>query len=360
MLARIRRIVAFFHRSNTATSVLKLKAEQQGLPALKLKIDVATRWNSAYDMVSRFYELQDAVVSTLRSKDLSKAKSREKDLNSLSDEDIELVEELIRCLKPMKHITTMLCSEGNPTVSMILPLLTDMLNRKLLPSNVPRADLTDAAKTIEDVKKSMRKDLEGRYTGKMETLKLASALDPRFKALPFLTDDERDEVYGNLAKQAAALPDPKPPTIKTETCATEQNPEEQEGRGIKRKHEESEERVKEQAKESDRGDLQGLLGDVYITHAEPAKSKFELVQHELANYRAQASVSLDSNPLAWWKNKCNMFPLLSRMAKAHLCIPATSVPSERVFSTAGDIITQSRACLKPKHVDMLLFLKKNA
>ena len=37
----------------------------------------------------------------------------------------------------------------------------------------------------------------------------------------------------------------------------------------------------------------------------------------------------------------------------------TSVPSERVFSTAGDILTAQRASLSPKHLDTLLFLKKN-
>ena len=37
---------------------------------------------------------------------------------------------------------------------------------------------------------------------------------------------------------------------------------------------------------------------------------------------------------------------------------ATSVPSERVFSTAGDILTDQRASLSPKHLDTLLFLKK--
>ena len=51
--------------------------------------------------------------------------------------------------------------------------------------------------------------------------------------------------------------------------------------------------------------------------------------------------------------------LLSKFAKKYLCVPATSVASERVFSSAGDIVSAQRSCLHSDHVDKLLFLKKN-
>ncbi|WAR29654.1 hypothetical protein MAR_003222 [Mya arenaria] len=38
---------------------------------------------------------------------------------------------------------------------------------------------------------------------------------------------------------------------------------------------------------------------------------------------------------------------------------ATSIPSERVFSTAGDIVTAQRSCLASDLVDRLLFCKEN-
>ena len=47
------------------------------------------------------------------------------------------------------------------------------------------------------------------------------------------------------------------------------------------------------------------------------------------------------------------------MAKKYLCIPATSVPSERVFATAGDIVTAQGYQLRSEHIDKLIFLKKN-
>ena len=42
-----------------------------------------------------------------------------------------------------------------------------------------------------------------------------------------------------------------------------------------------------------------------------------------------------------------------------LCIPGSSVPSERVFSKSGQLLNKKRASLKSKNVDMLIFLNKN-
>jgi hAT family C-terminal dimerisation region len=39
-----------------------------------------------------------------------------------------------------------------------------------------------------------------------------------------------------------------------------------------------------------------------------------------------------------------------------LCIPATSAPSERVFSSAGLTISKCRASLQPQHASELIFL----
>ena len=53
------------------------------------------------------------------------------------------------------------------------------------------------------------------------------------------------------------------------------------------------------------------------------------------------------------------YPMLANVAKYHLCIPTTSVPSERVFSKAGQVVNDRRASIKPKLVDDLVFLNKN-
>jgi hypothetical protein len=37
----------------------------------------------------------------------------------------------------------------------------------------------------------------------------------------------------------------------------------------------------------------------------------------------------------------------------------TSVPSERIFCTAGDLASAHRACLDPDNVEMIIFVKTN-
>jgi len=66
-------------------------------------------------------------------------------------------------------------------------------------------------------------------------------------------------------------------------------------------------------------------------------------------------------PLAWWRAKRDFGNLGSviPVVKKYFCIPATSVPSEQLFSMAGLLITKKRNALDPHNVDMILFLNKN-
>ncbi|PKY55059.1 HCP-like protein [Rhizophagus irregularis] len=52
------------------------------------------------------------------------------------------------------------------------------------------------------------------------------------------------------------------------------------------------------------------------------------------------------NPLSWWKSNEDKFPILSKLSKEFFGISATSVPSERLFSDVGNLITNKRSSLK--------------
>lgn len=113
--------------------------------------------------------------------------------------------------------------------------------------------------------------------------------------------------------------------------------------------------------ESDAGGLASILGDVIYVREDTTqiKSNMERAQSEMESFKTEAHIPMTSDPLVWWRDNQWHYPLLSNLARRRLCIPATSVPSERVFSTAGDIITAQRAALSPDNLDMLIFLKKN-
>jgi hypothetical protein len=66
-----------------------------------------------------------------------------------------------------------------------------------------------------------------------------------------------------------------------------------------------------------------------------------------------------TDPLKWWSKNSIVFPTLLLLVKRLLCIPATSAPSERVFSAAGLTISKDRASLLPEHASDMIFLKKS-
>lgn len=68
---------------------------------------------------------------------------------------------------------------------------------------------------------------------------------------------------------------------------------------------------------------------------------------------------VEPDPLDWWKDHAGEMPLLAGVARQLLCIPATSVPSERVFSASGNIVTPLRKKLNPDKVNKLTFLHFN-
>ena len=65
------------------------------------------------------------------------------------------------------------------------------------------------------------------------------------------------------------------------------------------------------------------------------------------------------DPILWWQEKALIMPHLFKLSKKVLMIPATSVPSERIFSKAGQLCNDRRNRLTPKHVNELMFLNAN-
>lgn len=80
---------------------------------------------------------------------------------------------------------------------------------------------------------------------------------------------------------------------------------------------------------------------------------------QVSQYMAESVLQRSSNPLAYWQVNKGRFPALAQAARAYLCSPCTSVDSERLFSTAANIIDDKRNRLTPKNAEMLIMIKRN-
>jgi hypothetical protein len=81
---------------------------------------------------------------------------------------------------------------------------------------------------------------------------------------------------------------------------------------------------------------------------------------EVVLYLQQKQIRLKDDPLKWWSVNKTTLPILAQIARKYLSIPAASVPSERLFSDAGNHISARRTRLSPELVNKMLFLKRNS
>lgn len=80
---------------------------------------------------------------------------------------------------------------------------------------------------------------------------------------------------------------------------------------------------------------------------------------ELRQYCEEPTIDRHESPLEWWQKRELVYPRLAILAKRYLCLVPTSVPSERVFSRAGELISKKRNRLNNKNVRAIMFLNGN-
>ena len=79
----------------------------------------------------------------------------------------------------------------------------------------------------------------------------------------------------------------------------------------------------------------------------------------MARYIHIGTQPLKCNPLDWWRGERKQFPELAKVARLVLAVPASSAPTERVFSKLGRVCAKERAHMKPQMADALTFLASN-
>ena len=80
---------------------------------------------------------------------------------------------------------------------------------------------------------------------------------------------------------------------------------------------------------------------------------------EVDKYLNEPLISRTENPLVWWAERKKVYPRLYELVKRRLCITATSVPCERIFSKAGQVVSEKRSRLTTSKISQILFLNHN-
>ncbi|XP_049441769.1 zinc finger BED domain-containing protein 4 [Epinephelus fuscoguttatus] len=295
-----------------------------GLPPHQLITESPTRWGSRQKMIERFLEQEKTIACVL---------GADKKSRHLVPTWQEVLESINKAVKPLQDFTDALSWEGYVSVSYIKPVL-HLFKTSLLQ---PEEEDTELTKTI---KKNILLYLENKYSNPVtdELLDMSSLMDPRFRTT-YIDPGKVEQVKNKRAvTELLSLPAEK---------STPQQP----GPAVQVRQE-------AQPPPNKKMTLASFIKKSMPVPS-PHQSEGGKVETKLATYLLTPEADPDTDPLEWWKRHEPNFPRLSNLAKKYLSVPATSVPSERVFSVGGGIVTCNRACLKPEVVDRLVFLAKN-
>ncbi|XP_030756558.1 zinc finger BED domain-containing protein 1-like [Sitophilus oryzae] len=329
ILNRCKEIVRFIKSSNIATEIFK--SEQNTDTPLKVIQEVPTRWNSAYQMFKRVLKTNEALNRTLLK--VKKAPP------PLSIEEITILKEIENLLRPFDEATNKVSGSSYVTISLIIPLTFGIYNSLTTLTNQIATD--EGKEMYQKLMDSVEKRLvpyEKRTLTQMGTL-----LDPTFKQEGFRSNDnakaagqylEQEMIYFLNKEESEEKEKGEEPAGNVSTSSFS-------GEGC------------------DKSRLSTLFSFMNERATQKLRSKKVDAIIIKRQYLERQNTNQDSDPLLFWKVNGVEFHPLHHCALKYLCVPATSVESERVFSTTGQIATERRSRLKPKNVDILTFIKKN-
>ena len=180
----------------------------------------------------------------------------------------------------------------------------------------------------------------------MSLIRKSTFLDPRFRTT--FNDDEKVEVKEEIRSEMLDILD----------ASTQ----EQEAQDHEQSTSSRDDSIEEPPRKKPRlGGIGAILKRKKSTSttASTATLPHVVVSKEIELYINEQEVDLEISVIDWWKQASFRMPLLSQLARKYLCICATSVVSERMFSTGGNIVNKKRSALKPDMVNQLVFLAKN-
>jgi hypothetical protein len=378
-MSACRSIVNFFNSSTQAMG--KLLSKQQAGKAVKPIQDVATRWWSTYSMVDRLIRLK-AYLALLE-------EEGELDCN-LSDDQWTIITNLKVVLQPFMIAQRLLEGESYVTVSLIPYMIYKI--RKGLQSAIANdrssqhviitggkmlQKLNDTFGTGEEgtvAEENLTEGAKRRPKGIPILVLMASLLDPRMKGGIGIPSQDKEQIWAAIKDEVIriAIEDADVDVIDQDQEPNEEDEDQHRVHRHQRHHNDAidnmfdelnehylEEQMRRMNNNVDNNNNGNAQQEAYAAMAEriinSADAEITLYSEE-PSFPLQDAEGKFSCPLKWWYANHRKYKMLSQLALRILCIPATSAPSERVFSVAGLTIAKDRARLAPQTANELIFL----
>lgn len=322
----VRRLVGHFKHSSSATTRLHELQKELGIPEHQLMQDVPTRWNSTFYMLRRILEQRRAV---------SLYCAEVESVSGLTAQQWTITENAVALLLPFEELTREV-SSARASISVVLPMLKSLV--AVLQKGGGEAGVISMKAALLEAVNSRFADVEAN-----SLYSCATVLDPRFKQR-FCSDTGRSAARAHLLLASTAVAPLADRSGSQQSSSTSANS--------------SDQPMENQTRSSLWNCFETIVHDT-STAAEGTSDEGTSVNAELDQYLSEPLVNRQDDPASWWKMNMHRFPHLSPLAEKFLAPPPTSVPSERLFSTAGDIISDHRSRLLPENAETLIFLKFN-
>src|SRR6266542_458379 len=389
-ILRVKRLVHFFSSPKQLEHLIAAQEQLNYPKTYRVIKDVKTRWNSSFYSWQRLFLLKRALTflpSKLKADHVKENTNDGKRLERimLTEGEWQLMENLVEFLKRFEEITRLLGGSKYVTLSLVYPLIfllknyiKDMLeiyqkdsnynentNEILSDDNVQDEILEE----FEEIPDSEVADIIAiNEKGTKKNFNISTPIETKGLIVLFLEAlDGSLKKYWSVPSNIGLLATLLDPRSKKLLCFNESEKQQATILLIKRyelfNSEENKtvsgDEVEDRKEENfDYFDLNNK--DKTLINSILGREESEGEEENEVDVYLKFKSSKNVNPLSWWKVNEKKFPFLSKVSKEYFEIAATSVPSERLFSDVGNLITTKHSSLKPEKVEKLIFLKRNA
>lgn len=323
LVARVRKLCTAFNTSPHKAALLASAQAAANRAQLAVVRDVPTRWLSLHAMLDRFVTIYpDVLFLTLQGKlNPTRGGEEERDVNDfITPSELQMIRRFVEVLRPIAEFVNDIEGEKYVTLAAVPVLLLRCL--RTLDDNAADDNSTKALK--RRLRASLTKRL-GYIVNEPNLALAAAAFDPRFGHLRFVDDGVRERLVDALVDWTIEFPKPV-------------------GNGVSIDI------------EIDEATERSLLRSTYTSLRRHllAKAPPQCANDEL--YLPTEVEAKRYDAFEFWRTAEGL-DNIRHIARLVLCVPATSAPSERVFSSAGFIVNKNRARLDDENVVMLATIR---